>query len=74
MKWVEFLQRNILKHENEKSNRVVNALSRRQLLLTEMEIEVVGFNELSNLNLEDRYFSEALKAFIEYVTLDKKKW
>ena len=45
LKWVEFLQSYtfVLKHRSGKSNRVVDALSRRQLLLTQMQIEVVGF-------------------------------
>ena len=44
LKWVEFLQSYtfVLKHRSRKSNRVADALSRRHLLLTWMQIEVVG--------------------------------
>ena len=49
-------------------------LSRRHLLLTEMQIEVVGFKELKNLYLEDPDFAEAWKACTTPVTLDKTKW
>ena len=45
-----------------KINRVANALSRRQCLLIEMLIEVVGFKELKNLYPEDPNFSEVLEA------------
>ena len=63
-----------LKHRSGKSNRVVDALSRRQLLLTEMQIEVVGFKELKSLYPEDPDFCEAWKACTELVTLDRTKW
>ena len=43
-----------------KSNKVVDALSRRHILLIEMQIELVGFKELKDLYLEDPYFFEAL--------------
>ena len=64
LKWVEFLQSYtfFLKHRSGKSNRVVDALSIRHLLLTQMQIEVVGFKELTNLYLEDPDFVEAWKA------------
>ena len=76
LKWVEFLQSCtfILKHRSGKSNRVAYALSRRQLLLIEMQIEVVGFKELNSLYLEDFDFGEAWKACTKLVTLDKTKW
>ena len=61
LKWVEFLQSYtfFLKHTSGKSNRVIDALNRRHLLLTEMQIEVVGFKELMNLYPEDPDFAEA---------------
>ena len=39
-----------------------------------MQIEVVGFKELSTLYLEDPDFGEAWKACTEPVTLYMKKW
>ena len=64
----------VLKHKSGKSNRVVDALSRRHLLLTQMQIEVVGFKELTNLYLEDPNFAKACKACMIIVTLDRTKW
>ena len=76
LKWVEFLQSYtfILKHKSGKSNRVVDALGRRNLLLTEMHIEVVGFKEFTNLYPKDPNFAEAWKAYTIPVTLEKTKW
>ena len=76
LKWVEFLQSYtfFLKHRSGKSNKVVDALSGRQLLLTKIQIEVVGFKELSTLYPDDPDFGEAWKACGEPITLDRKKW
>ena len=52
----------MLKHRSRKSNRVADALSRRQLFLTVMQVEMVGFDELKNLYLEDPNFVEAWNA------------
>lgn len=50
-KWVSFLQQYnfILKCKSGKQNRVVDALSKRVLLLTTMENEVVSFEWIKNL-------------------------
>ena len=71
MKSVEFLQSYtfVLKHRSERSNKVIDALSRRQLLLTKMQVEVVGLNEFKTLYLEDLDFAEDWKAYKEPITL-----
>jgi len=76
LKWVEFLQSYtfVLKYRSGKSNRVADALRKRQNLLTEMKIEVVGFDELKSLYPKDPDFAEAWKACLEPVTLDRTKW
>ena len=63
-----------MKHRNRRSNRVADALSRRQLLLTVMQVEVLGFNKLKNLYPKDLDFAEAWKACKEPITLDRNKW
>ena len=63
-----------MNHRSGNSNRVVDALSRRHLLLIEMQIEVVGFKELKNLYPKDPNCDEAWKVCIVLVTLDKMKW
>ena len=64
----------VLKHRSGRSNRVADALSRRQLLLTVMKVEVVGFDELKNLYPKDLDFAEAWKDFKETITLDMTRW
>ena len=64
----------MLKHRSGKSNRVVDALSRRQLLLIVMQVEVVGFDELKNLYPEDPDFAEAWKACKEHIVVDRTRW
>ena len=50
MKWVEYLQSFtfVIKHKSGVTNRVVDALSRRHSLLTEMKVEVLGFDEMKS--------------------------
>ena len=76
LKWVEFLQSYtfVLKHWSGNSTKIAYDLSRRQLLLTEMQIEVVGFNELNTLYPDDLDFGEAWKACTKPNTLDRIKW
>ena len=64
----------MLKHRSGRSNRVVDALSRRQLLLTVMQVEVVGFDELKDLYPKDPNFAEAWKACIEPIIVDRTRW
>ena len=51
VKWVEFLQSFtfVLKHISGQSNRVVDALSRRLLIMQENQIQVLGFEYLGDL-------------------------
>ena len=44
------------------------------MLLTIMQVEVVGFDELKNLYLEDPNFSEAWKACKEPIAIDRTRW
>lgn len=48
MKWIECLQSYsfVLKHRSRRSNRVVDALSKRKALLTTMTIEMIGLKEM----------------------------
>ena len=60
VKWVEYLQSFtfVNKYKSGVTNRVVNALSRRCSLLTEMHVEILGFEEMKGLYESDPDFSE----------------
>ena len=59
-KWVEYLQTFYftIKHKSEKLNKGVDALSRRYLLLFQLDACVLGFEHLKSLCAEDRDFGE----------------
>ena len=61
-KWVSFLQGYtfVLKHKLGKQNQVVDALSRRAILLTTMENQVIGFDPLKDIYPSDKYFQEIM--------------
>ena len=52
----------VLKHINGSSNKVADALSRRCLVLQEFQVNVLGFEHLKYLYLEDADFREAYEA------------
>ena len=60
MKWVEYLQSFtfVIKHKSGVTNKVVDALSRRHSLLTEMKVEVLDFDEMKDLYDVDPNFFE----------------
>ena len=60
-----------LKHRSGNSNKVVDVISRRQNLLIEMIIEVVGFEELKHLYEARPKYMEAWKEFNELVNIDR---
>ena len=61
MKWVEYLKSFtfVIRRKSGVTNRVVDALSRRRSLLTEMKVEVLGFDEMKELYDADTNFFEA---------------
>jgi len=63
--WVEYLQSFtfVLKHISGQANKVADALSRRNLILQESMIQVLGFEHLKDLYEADADFKEAYEAF-----------
>ena len=57
-KWVEFLESfpYVIKYKKGKDNVVADALSRKECLLTRLEINVVGLDEIKDLYPSDAFF------------------
>ena len=74
-KWVEYLQSFdfVLKHIGQ-SNKVVDALGRKNLLIQESQIQVLGFDFLKELYKDDAYSREAFEACQNPVLMDNSKW
>eukprot|EP00253_Pinus_taeda_P029193 PITA_29193 len=74
--WVEYLQsfHFVLKHITGQSNKVAHALSRRNVLLQESQIQVVGFDFLKELYENDSDFKEAFEACRNPALADSSKW
>ena len=60
----------MLKHRSGKSNKVVDALRRRTMILNTMYVEVVSLNCMKNLYEEDENFLESWKECKEPWSLD----
>jgi len=60
-RWVSFIQRFtfFLKHKARKLNKVVDALSRRVALLLTMRAEIIGFDCLKEMYVEDEDFGNS---------------
>ena len=74
-RWVDYLQgfHFVLKHINGQSNKVADALSRRNTLLLESQIQVLGFDFLNELYEIDLDFKEAFEACKNLVLMDRNK-
>ena len=75
-KWVEYLQifNFVLKHINGQSNKVVDALSRKRILVQESQIQELGFDFLKELYETDSDFKEAFEACKNPILGDRSKW
>ena len=63
MKWVESIQSNnfSIKHKKGVSNKVVDALRRRNLVVQEIKIQSVGINALKGMYKDDNDFKYIYK-------------
>ena len=64
----------VLKHISGQSNKVVDALSRKSMLIQESQIRVLGFDFLKELYEKDVDFKEAFETCKNLVLLDRSKW
>ena len=76
VKWVEFLPRFtfLLKDISGQSNGVVDALSRRLLIMQENQIQFLGFEHLRDLYETNIDFQESYRACKNPVEVEKYPW
>jgi hypothetical protein len=64
----------VIKHISEKSNRVVDALSKVNLILQEVRVKTLGFDEFVAMYKDDSYFQEVYAAFENLVSHNRHQW
>jgi hypothetical protein len=76
VKWVEYMQNFtfVIKHISGTANKVVDALSRKCLLLQEFKVKTLGFDDLKDMYATDQDFSEAYGAAENPVLRDRSQW
>jgi hypothetical protein len=75
-KWVEYMENFtfVIKHISGTANKVVDALSRKCLLMQEFRVKTLGFNNLKEMYRDDPYFKEAYEASENPILRDKSQW
>jgi hypothetical protein len=76
VKWVEIMQSFtfVLKHISRQSNQVVDALSRRHLIVQENQVRFLGLEYLIDLYEADSDFQSAYRVCKNPVEVDKEVW
>jgi hypothetical protein len=75
-KWIEFMKNFtfVIKHISAKANKVVDALSRRCLILQEFQVKTLGFDHLNEMYHDDLDFKEAYEECVNLVLRDRSQW
>jgi ribonuclease HI len=75
-KWVEFMKNFtfVIKHIVGNANKVVDALSRRCLIMQEFQVKTLGFEHLKDMYHDDVDFKEAYEACANPVLRDRSQW
>jgi hypothetical protein len=75
-KWVEYMQNFtfVIKHISGTANKVVDALSRKTLLMQEFRVKTLGFDDLRNMYRDDPDFKEAYEAAENPVLRNRSQW
>jgi hypothetical protein len=75
VKWVEYMQNFtfVIKHIFGTANKVVDALSRKCLLLQDFKFKTLGFDDLRDMYVDDLDFKEAYEAAENLVLRDSSK-
>jgi hypothetical protein len=72
-KWVEFMHNFtlVINHISGSTNKVVDSLSRRCLIMNEFQVETLGFEHIKEICHEYTYFKEAYEACENPLLRDK---
>jgi hypothetical protein len=75
-KWIEFKHNFtfVIKHIVGNDNKVVDALSRRCLIIQEFQVKTLGFKQLKKMYSDDPNFEEAYEACANPVLRDRSHW
>jgi hypothetical protein len=75
-KWVEFMHNFtfVIKHISGTANKVVDALSRKCLLMQEFRVKTLGFDNLKEMYRGYPYFKEAYEAYENPILMDRSQW
>jgi hypothetical protein len=76
VKWVEYMQNFtfVTKHISGTANKVVDALSRKCLMLQEFRVKTLGFDDLRDMYKDDPDFKEAYEATENRILRDRSQW
>jgi hypothetical protein len=76
VKWVEYMQNFtfVTKHIFGTANKVVDALSRKCLLLQEFRVKTLSFDDLRDMYRDDAYFKEVYEATENPILRDRSQW
>jgi hypothetical protein len=64
----------VIKHISGNAYKVVDALSRRCLILQEFQVKTLGFEHLKEMYHNDPDFKEAYEACVDPVLRDRSRW
>ena len=64
----------VIKHISGTTNKVVDSLSRKCLLLQEFKVKTLGFDDLRDMYRDDPYFQEAYEAVENPILRDRSQW
>jgi hypothetical protein len=64
----------VIKHISGTANKVVDALSRKCLLMQEFRVKTLGFDNLKEMYRDDPDFKEAYEASENPILRDKSQW
>jgi hypothetical protein len=76
VKWVEYMQNLtfVIKHISGTTNKVVDSLSRKCLLLQEFRVKTLGFDDLKEMYQADPDFKEAYEEAENPILRDRSQW